>query len=218
LLSILANYLSAAVISGVTVLVVIQLSVAPLRPINIREPFGVLKKRWRPFLRTSLRVTMMIILGLVLLIIPGIIIMMRYLLYAPVVLVEGLEKRAAIERAKQLARRSRRTVILVMLLQLAFPVIIGWIVGWSMAGAARGQAHISPKVVERLTPFINLFLTPVSSIMTALLYLKARQLGGESLKQSMEQFENEEAPRSRWQQRMRSRLTMRTPSSRPSSR
>ncbi|HEY0406084.1 MAG TPA: protein kinase [Pyrinomonadaceae bacterium] len=214
LLSFLANYLSAAVISGVTVLVVIQLTVAPLRPISIREPFGVLRKRWRPFLRTSVRVTMMIILGFVLLIIPGFIMMLRYALYAPVVLVEGLEKRAAIERAKQLVRRSRRTVILVMLLQLSFPVIIGWIVGWSMAGAAKGQAHISPKVIERLTPFMNLFLTPVFSIMTALLYLKARQLGGESLKQSMDQFEQEEAPRSRWQQRMRSRLTMRTPSSR----
>jgi hypothetical protein len=157
---------------------------------------------------------MMIILGFILLIIPGFIMMLRYALYAPVVIVEGFEKKAALKRAKELVRRSRRTVIIVLLVQLSIPVLIGWIVGWSAAGAAKGQAHISPKVIEKVTPFLNLFLTPLFSIMTALLYLKARQLGGESLKENMDKFEQEEAPSSRWQQRMRERMTMRTPVSR----
>jgi hypothetical protein len=210
----IANFLSQSVIAGVTVLVVLHLTAAPLKPISIRAAFGVLKKRWRPFLRTTIRVSLMIVLGFMLLFFPGFLMMMRYALYAPVVLVEGLEKRAAIKRSKELVKRSRRTVIFVLLMHLSIPVIIGWIVGWSMAGAAQGQAHISPKVIEHLTPLVNIFLTPLFSIMTALLYLKARQLGGESLKQSLDQFENEEVPRSRWQQRMRERLTMRTPSGR----
>lgn len=214
LLAFVANFLAASTIAAATVLVVIQLSVAPLKPISLRAVFGVLRKRWKPFLRTSIRVTMMIILGFILLIIPGFLMMLRYALYAPVVIVEGLEKKAAIKRAKELVRRSRRTVIVVLLVQLSIPVFLGWIVGWSAAGAAKGQAHISPKVIEKVTPFLNLFLTPLFSIMTALLYLKARQLGGESLKENIDQFEQEEAPSSRWQQRMRDRLTMRTPVSR----
>ena len=214
LLAFIANFLSASTIAAATVLMVIQLSVAPLKPISIRAVFGVLRKRWRPFLRTSIRVSLMIILGFILLVIPGFLMMLRYALYAPVVIVEGLEKKAAIKRAKELVRRSRRTVIFVLLVQLSIPVIIGWIVGWSAAGAAQGKAHISPRVLEKVTPLINVFLTPLFSTMTALLYLKARQLGGESLKQNIDQLENEEMPRSRWQQRMRSRLTMRTPSSR----
>ncbi len=214
LFAFVANFLSASTIAAATVLIVLQLTVAPLKPISIRAVFGVLKKRWRPFLRTSIRVTLMIFLGFILLIIPGFLMMLRYALYAPVVIVEGLEKRAAIKRARELVKRRRRTVIFVLLIQLTIPVVIGWIVGWSMAGAAKGQAHLSPRVIEKMTPFINLFLTPLFSIMTALLYLKVRHLGGESLKQSIDHFEEEEVPRSRWQQRMRSRLTMRTPSSR----
>lgn len=214
LLAFIANFLSASVIAGVTVLVVMQLTVAPLKPVNIRVVFGVLKRRWRPFLRTSIRVSLTVLLGFVLLLIPGLIFLMRYALYAPVVLVEGMERRAALKRSRELVKRSRRTVIFVMIVQLSIPTVIGWIIGWSVAGAAQGQAHISPRVIEKLTPLINLFLTPLFSIMTALLYLKARQLGGESWKQSIDQFEGEEVPRSRWQQRMRSRLTMRTPSSR----
>jgi serine/threonine protein kinase len=214
LLSVIANFLSASVIAAVTVVVVIQLTVAPLKPIDIRASFGLLKRRWKPFLRTSLRVTAMIMLGFLMLVVGAFFMMLRYALWAPVVLVEGLEKRAAINRTKELVRRSRRTVIFVLLIQLLIPALIGWIVGWSAAGAAKGQAHLSPRVLEKITPIVNLFITPLFSIMTALLYLKARQLGGESLKQSIDQLENEEMPRSRWQQRMRSRLTMRTPSSR----
>jgi hypothetical protein len=156
----------------------------------------------------------MIILGFVLLIIPGFLMILRYALYAPVVLVERLEKRAAIKRAKELVKRRRRTVVFVIFVQLTIPMVLGWIVGWSAAGAAKGQAHISPHILEKIPPLINLFLTPLFSIMTALLYLKARQLGGESLKPDIEQLETEEVARSRWQQRMRERVTMRTPSSR----
>jgi serine/threonine protein kinase len=214
LLSFIANFLAASTISAVTVIIVLQLAVAPLKPVSLRAAFGVLRKRWRPFLRTSIRVTLMIILGFMMLILPAFLMMLRYALYAPVVIVEGLEKRAAIKRAKELVKRSRRTVVFVLLIQLSFPVVIGWIIGWSMAGAAKGQAHISPRVLDKVTPLVSLFLTPLFSIMMALLYLKARQLGGELLKQSIDQFEQEEVPRSRWQQRMRSRLTMRTPSSR----
>lgn len=214
LLSVIANFLSASIIAAVTVVVVIQLTVAPLKPIDIRASFGVLKRRWKPFLRTSLRVTMMIMLGFLMLFIGAFFMMLRYALWAPVVLVEGLEKRAAITRTKELVRRARRTMVFVLLIQLLFPALIGWIIGWSVAGAAKGQAHLSPRVLEKITPIINLFITPLISITTALLYLKARQLGGESLKQNIDQLEDEEMPRSRWQQRMRSRLTMRTPSSR----
>lgn len=214
LFAFVANFLAASAISGVTVLIVIQLSVAPLKPINIRDSFGVLKRRWKPFLRTSIRVSLMIILGFILLFLPGFWMIMRYSLYAPVVLVEGLEKRAAIKRAKQLWKRRRRTVAFVVFVQMTIPLILGWIVGWSAAGAAKGQAHISPHVLEKIPPLINLFLTPLFSIMTALLYLKARQLGGESLKEDIERLETEEVAHSRWEERMRKRLTMRTPSSR----
>jgi hypothetical protein len=49
LLQIAAFFVSTAIISGVTAIIVVQLSVAPLRPVRLREAMGVLKKRLRPF-------------------------------------------------------------------------------------------------------------------------------------------------------------------------
>jgi len=44
------------------------------------------------------------------------------------------------------------------------------------------------------------------SIVPALLYLKMRQLGGETLSTALAQIEDVEGERSEWQRRMRSRL------------
>jgi len=52
---------------------------------------------------------------------------------------------------------------------------------------------------------------PLMSIVPALLYLKMRQLGGETLSTALAQIEDLEGERTQWQQRMRSRLTMHTP-------
>src|SRR6185503_9739761 len=59
---------AAGVISGVTAVIVTQLSAAPLRPVELRVAFRVLRKRWRPFLKTMLMVTWRIMLGLLLLV------------------------------------------------------------------------------------------------------------------------------------------------------
>jgi hypothetical protein len=47
--------------------------------------------------------------------------------------------------------------------------------------------------------------------MASLLYLKTRKAGGESLRDASEQFEALDIPRSKWQQRMKSRWTITRP-------
>ena len=89
----------------------------------------MLKRRWRPFLKTSFLVTLRIIIGLILFVIPGIVIAIRYALYAPVVLLEGLETKAARHRARALASRSWRTVIIVSVLQFLIPAVISALFG-----------------------------------------------------------------------------------------
>ena len=56
------------------------------------------------------------------------------------------------------------------------------------------------------------------SIVPALLYLKMRQFGGETLNDVMAKLEEEDGARSDWQQRMRKRLTMNTPVNTPQNR
>jgi hypothetical protein len=217
LLNVLVTFLSTSVITAMTALMVTQLHLAPMRPLSMRDALTVLKRRWRPFLRTSVRVSLTMALGFVLLLIPGLIVMVRYALYAPVVLMENLEKRAALKRANELSRRSRRTVIALLVINFTLPMLLGAIVGY-LSVKVKGEGNLvigtGSQTLGRLAPIFNIITVPLISITTALLYLKMRQLGGETFKETIEQFENVEAPRSRWQQRMRRRLTFNTPTGR----
>jgi serine/threonine protein kinase len=203
LLSVVINFLANSVIAGMTVLIVMQLTIAPLRPVQIRPAFAILKKRWRAFLKTSIRVGLRILLGFILLIIPGIVMMIRYTLYAPIVLLEGLEKKAALKRARELVSRSRLTVVKVVVLQLLIPIIITSAAVKLAGFSTRDEKNFAPKIYGHLLGLLNILIVPLLSIMVAHLYMKLRQIGGEPLKDTLEQLEKEEMPRSKWQQRMR---------------
>ena len=213
LLKFVATTISAAVISGVTAIIITQLTAAPLRPVKLREAFVLLRKRWRPFIRTMIRVTLLIFLGIILLVIPGIIMWVRYSLYAPVVLIEGLQGKAAMRRARQLASRSWKTVIVVAILQFLIPAIVSSFVAF-MAGRSKVQKNsISAQVFQQVLDLLNIFIIPLIAIVPALLYVKMRQLGGESLATVWSQIEEGEGKQSSWQQRMRTRLSLHTPTS-----
>jgi hypothetical protein len=180
----------------------------------LREAFAVVRKRWKPFLKTMIRVTLRIIIGYILLIIPGIIMTIRYCLYAPVVLIEGLEKKAAMQRARELASRSWRTVIIVSILQILIPMTVSILVGRIRVGIGPNPARNSAtrQIYQQVLGLINIFIVPFMSIVPALLYLKMRQLGGESISAALSQFEDVDVSRE-WQRRMRTRLSLHTPSS-----
>ncbi len=218
LLQLASYFVAASVISGVTAILVTQLTVAPLRPVDLRAAFAVLRQRWRPFLNTAIRVTIRIIIGTVLCVIPGMVMSVRYSLFAPVVLLEGLEKKAALQRARSLASRSWRTVIIVVVLQFLIPSVVSAITGRlavsaSPAGEPRSGVKIDGGVSQQLLGLINIFIVPLMSIVPALLYLKMRQLGGESLSAALDKIDAGDEELSKWQKRMRTRLSLHTPRS-----
>jgi serine/threonine protein kinase len=212
-----AYFVAASAIAGMTAVIVTQLQAAPLRPVELRTAFGVLKKRWKPFLKTSLGVTLRIIIGTVLLVIPGIVMQLRYAFYAPVVLVEGLEKKAARQRSYQLASRSWRTMIIVWALQFLIPITVSMLLGQIRIGAkppgAPTQGFHVQEIYKQLASLVNIVVVPLVSIVSALLYLKMRQLGGETLSSALSQIEEVDSRLTNWQQRMRTRLSMNTPRS-----
>ena len=53
---------------------------------------------------------------------------------------------------------------------------------------------------------IQILLMPLCSIVIALLYLKTRQVGGESMQDLLAQFEEADQPRTNWQKRVHERL------------
>ncbi len=217
LLSVVSKFLTASIISGVTAIIVTQLAVMPMKPVRLRAAFQVLRQRWRPFLKTGILIGLRILLGWILFVVPGMVMTVRYLLWGPVVLMEGLEKKAARQRARALASRSWRTIILVTCIQFLVPIvvssIIGGLVGVAVGGTQKQIQHSAKfKIGTQFIELINIFVLPLMSIVPALLYLKMRQFGGETLTDIMNQFE-EQGTRRMWQQRMRSRLTV-TPQSR----
>jgi len=214
LLQVVAYFVAGSVISSMTAVIVTQLTAAPLRPVELRTAFAVLKRRWRPFLKTSLLLTLRLLIGFMLLVIPCLVIYVRYLLYAPVVLIEGLETKAARLRARQLASRSWRTVIIVSLLQFVIPITVKILLGQLSVGVNRSNGApthgvtISHEIYQQVSGLFNIFIVPLMSIVPALLYLKMRQLGGETLADALAEIEAVDAQRSQWQQRMRTRLSL----------
>ena len=217
LLQVVASIVTPTIISCVTAIIVTQLAVAPLKPVELRPAFAVLRRRWRPFVNTGIRFMLRIFLGFILFVIPGLVMTVRYSLWGPVVLMEGLEKKAALKRARALASRSWRTIILAMLFQFLVPAIVGAIVGALIGAASKGKG-VHVRVFSPLSSLVNIFVLPLMAIVPALLYLKMRQFGGETLNDVMAQLEEAEGARSKWQQRMRKRLTMNTPMNTPQNR
>jgi hypothetical protein len=158
-----------------------------------------------------------VLIGWVLLIVPGIVAQIRYSLYAPVVLIEGLEKKAAMRRARELASRSWRTVIVVTIIQFLIPMIVSLLVGRVRIGINVERATLSNRIYQQILGLANIFVIPLISIVPALLYLKMRQLGGEPLSAVLAQIEEGDEHKSAWQQRMRTRLSLHTPTSHKSS-
>jgi hypothetical protein len=143
-------------------------------------------------------------------VIPGIVLTIRYALYAPVVLMEGLEKKAARKRARELASRSWRTIIIVSLLQFLIPMVVSFFIGRIrfVAGGHATRGVRSEQISQQLLSLVNIFVIPLMSIVPALLYLKMRQLGGEPLVDPLAEVEALDAQRRKWQQRMRTRLSL----------
>jgi serine/threonine protein kinase len=215
LLQVVAGFISGSIISGVTAVIVTQLAVAPMKPVELRAGFAIMRRRWKPFLKTALNVIIRMAIGWVLLIIPGIVVQVRYLLWGPVVLMEGLEGKPALKRSRALASRSWRTIILAMLIQICVPAIVGGLIG-ALLGLNTNATHTHAwrvKLTGQAAQLINIFVLPLLAIVPALLYLKMRQFGGETLNDVMSQLEGSEGAKSLWQQRMRHRLTV-TPQSR----
>lgn len=206
-------------VSAATVPVVLQLTIAPLRAVQIKTALTALKRRWRIFALTSLLVLTLILLGSVLFVVPGLLAALVFGLYAPVAIMEQHGVRGTLRRSRMLSRRALGTVLVITLVQFALPVLV-WKAAVNTDFTLQFYDDWSPKQVgfnfsmsgpSALYQLLNVFITPVTAIMASLLYLKTRKAGGESLHDASEQFEALDLPRSKWQQRMKSRWTITRP-------
>ena len=195
--------------------VVFQAIVTPLRPASVGDALAAVRRRWKPLIVATALVVAVTAAWSVLLIVPGMIAAIAYVLYAPVVIMEDISARAALRRARQLARRAWSTVLIITILQFALPVLV-WFTAVDSKFVFRLDEHWQPKEVgftseaswkSAMYQLLDLFVAPLTGTMTALLYLKSRQAGGERLREA-ENAATARGTLSRWQQRMRTRSRM----------
>jgi serine/threonine protein kinase len=210
-----ANLGAYFVVSAAVVPLVVQTIVAPLQPVLARTAWMIVWRRWRPFALATILVLSATMIGSLLLVVPGLLFALAHALYAPVIVMEDHTVRAALRRARDLARRARTTVLIITVLQFALPILV-WIASFDASVDVALDAHWQPRVLGFgfsssagvvLYQLINVAVTPLTGTMTALLYLKTRHAGGETLRDAAERLAGVDVARSRWQQRMRASQT-----------
>ena len=200
----LATLLAATIISGVLTVLAAQWEVAPLKVLPLRWAFDFVRRRRWSLLKTAVLSLVHVLFGFVLLVIPGLVVWARESFWAPVVLMEGLDGREAFRRSRQLASRCRWAVGLTVVLQVLVPAIVQGVLGMNPA-VAQGEAWSARQAWVELSSLVGIITTPLMSLVVAQLYLKARQLGGETLGEMMSRADGDTGL-AEWERRMRVRL------------
>ncbi|HKV39003.1 MAG TPA: protein kinase [Blastocatellia bacterium] len=202
------TYFASIVVVGVTIRLVTQARMAPLRPLALKPAIRAVKKRFWALLLTGLIVLVGSIAGLCLLVIPGMIFYVNSSLATPVVMMEGIKARRAIKRSKTLVKRSRPTVVAILLLQYSIPTFAGLLAfvvtkGFFKGMMNQGQVMLITTITQSISQMLNIVIIPFIATLSALLYLKTRMAGGEILDEVLSDLAQEDVPRTRWQMRMR---------------
>ena len=208
-LSGLGGFVANAIVVGITIRLVIQLFLAPLRPIDLRLAFAALRKRLRAFLWTTLLIIIGTLLRMLLLIVPGVIFYINSALASSVVMMEGLSGRAALRRSRELVKRARRTVLGVIAMQYLIPLFTSSIFATMFSLALHDgetQKLSAAKLTQVATQALNVFVIPLISTLGSLLYLKTRAAGGETLTDTFVRLQEEEQPSRKWEIRIRERM------------
>lgn len=208
---ILASLIGHFGISAVTAPLVIQKIIVPLRPASLRAGLAALRGRWPVTIGVSITVVIAIIIGMAAFAPAGAVIAVLLSLAAPVAVMERRGVFRTLFRSISLVRRSWLTALVITILAFGLPVLVWW---------ASVDSNIVFKMDENWNPkefsinfsmsgrsalyqLFNILITPLSAIMTSLLYLKTKRAGGESMRESAERFDDASQSPSEWQKRMR---------------
>ena len=190
--------------------IVYQAVVAPLRPTAFADAWAAVRRRRTALLYATACVVALTAAASMFLILPGLFVAIAFAVYAPVVVMEDIAVRDALRRARRLARRAWRTVLVITALQFALPVLV-WCAAVDTDFVFRVDDNWQPTELSfaldvswssAMYQLLGVFVAPLTATMTALLYLKSRQAGGEELAVTDARAT---VGTSRWQHRLRTK-------------
>ncbi len=131
---------------GTITWVVNQILAVPLRPVRIRPALRATARVWKSLLGTNLLSTLMVLVGLVLCILPGIALFILLPLVSSVVMMEGLRGFAALKRSKMLVMRSLGTTAAAVAILFFVPVVISGLTSAVVALTVSQISEINEKI------------------------------------------------------------------------
>lgn len=126
-----------------------------------------------------------------------------YILYPPLVIMENISGKESLKRSKELVGRIKFAVFIALVVNF-FVIVIEELPSTLIDSFAevdeRGFYLIFAKFIANcFSILITILLTPLITIMLALLYFKARQTNGETLKEILNQYESSFLLPTNWQ-------------------
>lgn len=190
---------------------VAQFTLSPLKPLRLREAFSAVQKRLAPLLLAAVLIALPALPGTLFLPAASWLIVGATALTFPVVMVEGLDGWAALWRGLSLARRAWAALLVATSVQFGLPLLIEQVFAVeasSISGGHHWEGNVARDIDDLIGLGLGIFLMPLVTTMLALVYLKARQMGGEPAEDILAPFETEENLYSDWQSRLHSSLKL----------
>jgi Membrane domain of glycerophosphoryl diester phosphodiesterase len=188
---------------GATVVAVSQVLLA--RETNIAEAFNGIRTRVGELLIISINVGVRVMLGTMLLIVPGILLALRYSLTIPVAVLEEKGVSDSLARSATLTRGHRGRILLVYILlfvlivtgSMLWPFLTMLVTGVFFSAVRAGQTPVWMQVVLQFGGFLNQsLLAPIMTIALTLVYYDERvRKEAFDLEHMMQQLDGAALPR-----------------------
>lgn len=177
--SVLVSIVVTAVSQAATITAVSELHLG--RPISIKMALDAARSRIVEVVLASLLVGLYVTLGFLLLIVPGVIMALRWAIVIPIVVIEHLPIRASMARSSALTEGHRGRVFLIYLLFFVLMFVVGlvWQIPIGIAAVLNSSSPGAPPlwipvVAQVGTFFTSCLVGPLASIAVSLFYYDER--------------------------------------------
>jgi hypothetical protein len=176
----LLNIAVSAVSHAATVIAVSQVHLD--RPAGVIDSFSKVKGRIAEVIGLSFAVGFLVILACIALIVPGVLLVVRWSLAVPVMVLENKGIRDAMSRSTELTLGSRGRIFVIWLLFIILNISFNWLVHWPVEVAAGvssrvalHQAAVGWQLASLVATFLSVCLVgPLATIAFSLVYFDER--------------------------------------------
>jgi hypothetical protein len=142
--------------------------------VTVGEALSRAFKRLWTLSMAQLEVGLRVMLGILLLIIPGILWWLSYSLAVPVVMVEGQKAGPSVKRSRELVKGNRKKVFVVLMVVTMLQWLVGFGVGKLLQMVLDAQSPSGALISTALGGITQILLAPLAIIAAILLYYDFR--------------------------------------------